>query len=347
MDTVTFLGKVLGDWGSTFATVLAALGDRLGLFAALAPEPATADELAVRAGLDERYVAEWLACLTAAGYLTHDPATDRFALPPEHAVALAQEGNMLCVGGGYQNLLGLLGVLDQVTDAFRTGEGVPYAEYPIDTFDGMARITGAAHDNVLVPGWLPKAPAVHAALEAGARVVDVGCGQGRAVIAMARAFPRSTFFGLDGHRPNVERAAAHAGALQLGDRVRFAVGDALGGIAGGPFDVACLLDVLHDSADPVGLLRATKAALSHGGALLLLEPNTQPGVEGNTGPMGTMRYGISVLYCMSVSLAAGGPGLGTCGTPDPVVRSLCAEAGFASVDEVPIDNLFNRLYLVR
>jgi SAM-dependent methyltransferase len=347
METAAFLNKVLNDWGATFATLLAALGDRLGLFAALAPEPATAEELAVRVGLDQRYVAEWLAGLTAAGYLTHDPATDRFALPREHAVALAQEGSMLCVGGGYQNLLGLLGVLDQVTDAFRTGEGVPYAEYPIDTFDGMARITGAAHDNVLVPMWLPKVPDVVNALSAGARLVDVGCGQGRAVIAMARAFPRSSFFGLDGHRLNVERAGAHAGALQLGDRVKFEVGDALNGIAGGPFDIACMLDVLHDSADPVGLLRATKAALVDGGALLLLEPNTQPEVEGNNGPLGTMHYGISVLYCMSVSLATGGPGLGTCGTSEPVVRALCADAGFSSVDEVPIDNLFNRLYLVR
>lgn len=347
METTAFLGKLLNDWGATFSTLLAALGDRLGLFAALAPEPATPDELAARTGLSPRYVAEWAAGLTAAGYLTHDPSTDRFALPPEHATALAAEGNPLCVGGGYQNMLGLFGVLDQVTDAFRTGEGVPYAEYPIDTFDGMARLTGAAHDNALVPQWLPKVPDVHSALEAGARVVDVGCGQGRAVIAMARAFERSTFVGVDAHRPNVERAGARAGALQLGDRVRFETGDALAGVPGGPYDVACLFDVLHDSSDPVGLLRAVKASMADGGALLLLEPNTGDGVEANTGPLGTMHYGMSLLYCMSVSLGTGGPGLGTCGTPERVVRSLCAEAGFGSVDEAPIDNLFNRLYLVQ
>lgn len=347
METIPFLGKLLDDLAATFATISAALGDRLGLFAALAPEPATAEELAARTGLSARYIAEWASALSVAGYLTHDPRTDRFALPAEHAVALAQEGNPFCVGGGYQNLLGMLAVLDQVTDAFRTGEGVPYSEYPIDTFDGMARLTGAAHDNALVPAWLPKLPEVESAMRAGARVIDIGCGQGRAVIAMARAFERSTFVGIDGHRPNIERAQARAGALQLGDRVRFEAGDALSRVPGGPYDLVCLFDVLHDSSDPVGLLRAARAALVPGGHLLLLEPNTGEGIEANEGPLGVMHYGISVLYCMSVSLGSGGPGLGTCGTPEPVVRALCAEAGFSSVDEAPIENLFNRLYLVR
>lgn len=347
MDTVSFLGRLLEDWGATYASVLAALGDRLGLFAALAPQPVTAAELAAHLQLDERYVREWANGLTAAGYLEHDATTGEFRLPAEHAPALADEASPYFVGGGYQNLLGLLGVLDQVSDAFRTGAGVPYAEYPIDTFDGMARLTGAAHDHVLVPRWLPLVPDVQARLREGARVVDVGCGQGRAVIAMARAYDRSSFVGIDAHRPNVERAAARAGALLLGDRARFETADALKGVPGGPYDVACLFDVVHDSADPVGLLGNVRSALGEGGVLLVLEPNAEPTVEANAGPLGTMSYGVSVLYCMSVSLGTGGPGLGTCGTPAPVVRRLCEEAGFESVTEVPIENLFNRLYLVR
>jgi 2-polyprenyl-3-methyl-5-hydroxy-6-metoxy-1,4-benzoquinol methylase len=160
---------------------------------------------------------------------------------------------------------------------------------------------------------------------------------------MARAFPRSTFVGIDAHRPNVEQASARAGALGLGDRVRFDAGDAAAGIPG-PFDVVCLFDVVHDSADPVGLLRGVRAGLADGGTLLVLEPNT---TAGPTGPIAAVQYGMSVLYCLSVSLGSGGPGLGTCGTPEEVVRALCEEAGFASVTEVPIDNFMNRMYAVR
>jgi SAM-dependent methyltransferase len=345
-ETVAFLGKVMEHWAATFTTIAAALGDRLGIFAALAPEAATPAELAARTGLDERYLAEWAAALTVAGYLTHDPESGRFTLPAAHAIALAAEGNPLFVGGGYQNLLGLVGVLDHVTDAFRTGEGVPYAEYPADTFDGMARLTAPAHEHALVGSWLPMVPALEARLREGCTVLDVGCGQGRAVLAMANAFPASRFTGVDGHRPVIERARARAGAQQLGDRAHFEVGDASVALPGGPHDIICAFDVLHDAADPPGLLRTIHGALAPGGTLLLLEPNTGDAIEGNPWPLGAMNYGVSLLYCMSVSLGSGGPGLGTCGTPEPVVRALAADAGFSSVDEVPIRNIFNRLYAI-
>jgi SAM-dependent methyltransferase len=333
----------MGDIAATYTSVLVAIGDRLGLFKALAPAPATADELASLTGTSERYVAEWLAGLAAAGYVEHDDSTGRYTLPPAHAVAFADEGNPFCVAGIYENFLGLTAVLDQVTDAFRTGEGVRYAEYPPSVFDGMARMSGTALENVLVPKWLPMIPDVEARLNAGARVADVGCGQGRALLTMAKAFPRSTFVGVDFHRPNVELAAARAGALGLGDRVKFQAADAASGVPG-PFDIVCLFDVLHDSADPAGLLASVRAGLVDGGTVLVLEPNS---TAGPTGPIASIQYGMSVLYCMSVSLGSGGPGLGTCGTPEPVVRSLCEAAGFVSVDEVPIENFMNRLYAVR
>src|SRR4051794_13083507 len=173
-DTVAFLGTVLEHWASTYTTVLAALGDRLGLWRALAEAPMTPPELAASAGLDERYVTEWLAAMAAAAYVTHADGT--YALAPGGATPPADEGDPLFVGGGYQNLLGLLGVLDQVSDAFRTGAGVPYAEYPADTFEGMARLTAPAHEHALVGKWIPLVASVDAALGAGARVLDVGCG---------------------------------------------------------------------------------------------------------------------------------------------------------------------------
>ena len=238
-DIVAFLGRVLGDMAATYTSVLVAIGDRLGLFRALAPAPATADELASLTNTNERYVAEWLAGLSAAGYVEHDVSTDRYTLPPAHAVAFADEGSPFCVAGMYENFLGLTGVLEQVSDAFRTGEGVRYAEYPPSVFDGMARMSGAALENVLVPKWLPLVPDVEARLAAGVRVADIGCGQGRALLAMARAFPKSTFVGVDFHRPNVELASARAGALGLGDRVHFETGDAGRGLPGPSTSCAC------------------------------------------------------------------------------------------------------------
>ncbi|MGI8664328.1 MAG: class I SAM-dependent methyltransferase [Acidimicrobiales bacterium] len=345
-DTVAFLGTVLEHWASTYTTVLAALGDRLGLWKALAAAPMSAGELAVSTGLDERYVAEWAAAMTVAAYITHDPAAATFALAPGVATALAEEGDPLFVGGGYQNLLGLLGVLDEVTDAFRTGAGVAYSEYPPDTFEGMARLTAPAHEHALVSRWLPLAPDVEARLRAGAKVLDIGCGQGRAILAMAGAYPASSFTGIDGHRPVIERARATAGALGIGDRVRFEIGDALEGISDAPYDIVCAFDVLHDAADPPGLLQAARTALAPGGAMLLLEPNSADTIEGNTWPLGAMNLGVSVLYCMSVSRGSGGPGLGTCGTPERVVRDMAVTAGFDSVVEAPIKNLFNRLYVL-
>jgi SAM-dependent methyltransferase len=342
-EVVAFLGRLLGDMAATYTSVLVAIGDQLGLFRALAPAPATADELASLTGTSERYAKEWLDGLASAGYVEHDEGSGRYTLPAAHAVALADEGNPFCVAGMYENFLGLTAVLEPVIDAFRTGEGVRYAEYPPAVFDGMARMTGAAMDNVLVPKWLPMVPDVAARLAAGARVADVGCGQGRALLAMARAFPASSFVGIDFHRPNVELASARAGALGLGDRVHFETGDAGRGLPG-RFDVVCLFDVLHDSADPTGLLRSVRAGLVDGGTLMVLEPNDG---AGPTGPIASVQLGMSMLYCLSVSLGAGGPGLGTCGTPEPVVRSLCEEAGFTSVEEVPIENFMNRMYAVR
>jgi SAM-dependent methyltransferase len=346
-DAVAFLGRTLEHTAATFTTVLAALGDRLGLWKALGPAAMSAGELAATTGLDERYVKEWAAAMTVAGYLTFDEPAATYALAPGARTALADEGNPLFVAGAYQNLLGLLAVLDDVTDAFRSGEGVPYAEYPADTFEGMARLTAPAHEHALVERWLPLVPGIEERLRAGARVLDVGCGQGRALLAMAEAFPRSSYTGIDAHRPVIERAQARAGARGVGDRVRFEVADALAGIPGGPYDVICLFDVLHDAADPPGLLHAAKAALTAAGTVLLLEPNVADTAEANTWPLGAMNLAVSVLYCMSVSLGSGGPGLGTCGTPEPVVRELAAGAGFDRVDEAEIKNLFNRLYVLR
>lgn len=338
--------RVFEDGAATMAVLMAALGDRLGLFAELAAGDVTADELAEQAGCHPRYVREWASAMTAAGYVGHDPATDRFSLPPEHRSALADEGGTLFQGGMLQNVLGVLPMLEVVADAFRTGDGIDSAAYPADCFAGMARMTGAAHDNVLVPRWLPTVPDIEARLRDGCSVADVGCGQGRALLAMADAFPASTFTGYDPLPAQLDAAQARAGAAGLSERVQFVQADALDGLPG-RHDVVFLFDVVHDTADPVRLLVAVRDALNDGGAALILEPNSADTLAERVGPLGAFQYGTSVLYCLPVARAAGADGLGTCGSTEAAVREICSMAGFASVEEAPIDNRFNRLWVTR
>ena len=342
----TFAGKVLGDLAGTMATVLAILGDRLGLFAALADGgPATSAELAARAGVSERYAREWLHGLNAAGYLEYDRGHGTFALPPAHAEVLATEGGPFFVGGGYQALSGELRVLDRLTEAFRSGGGVPQTAYPDDAFEGMRRFSLPWYEHQLIQQWIPAVDGALPKLQAGARYADVGCGAGHALIKLAQTYPRSSFVGYDAFQGAIDQARREVELAGLADRVRFELLDAADGLPE-RYDLISTFDVVHDAIDPVGLLRAIRRALEPGGTYLMLEMRCADDPAENVGPFGTLLYGISVLYCMSTSLAHGGAGLGTCGCPPEKVRQLCAEAGFSSVRQLPLENPFNVLYAV-
>ena len=345
--TEAFVQKVLGDTSATLMTALAFLGDRLGLFKDLATHgPATSDELASRLGLNERYAREWLGGMASAGYLEYGPATRRFTLPPEHAPVLAQEGGPVFFGGIYQMLPALAGVLDQLTVAFRTGGGVPLSAYSDHLFDGYERHSGIWFENFLTQQWLPAMPDVQAKLERGAQVADVGCGRGRALIKLAHAFPNSQYIGYDVFGPTIERATTNARAAGVADRVRFEQRDVSKGLPE-HYDVITTFDVVHDAADPIGLLQTIRQGLRMDGAYVCLDVNCSEKLEQNSGPLGALLYGFSMLCCMTNSLAEGGMGLGTLGFHEPKVRELCAEAGFSRVRRVPWDNPFNNLYEIR
>lgn len=340
----TFAGRVLGDLAGTMATVLSILGDQLGLFTALADEgPASSAELAERAGVSERYAREWLHGLYAAGYLEYDRHNGSFALPAEHAEVLATEGGPFFVAGGYQALSGELRVLDRLTEAFRSGGGVPQAAYPDETFEGMRRFSRPWYEHQLIQQWIPAVDGAHQKLQAGARYADVGCGAGYALIKLAQTYPRSSFVGYDAFQTAIDQAQCAAEHAQVSDRVRFELLDAADGIPE-RYDLISTFDVVHDAIDPVGLLRAIRRALEPDGSYLMLEMRCADDPSENVGPFGTLLYGISVLYCMSTSLAHGGAGLGTCGCPPSKVQELCAQAGFSSVRQLPIDNPVNVLY---
>jgi len=341
-----FMSRALGDMTGWMLSVLCALGDRLGLFTALAAGPATSDELAARAGVGARYAREWLSALASAGYIEYDAASGRFTLPVEHALVLAFEGGPAFLGGACQQMAGLARPLDLVTRAFREGGGVAEEAYGDDLRQGMERMSATWLDHLLVQAWLPGVDGVTAALARGARVADVGCGSGRALVALARAFPTSRFVGYDASAAAIARARASAEAAGVANRVRFErreVRDALPGA----YDLITTFDALHDFAWPGEALRAIRAALAPGGTYLLLESNCSERLEENAGPVGTILYGTSLLYCLPTALARADDALGTLGLPETRIRALCAEAGLRHVRRVPIQHPFNALYEIR
>src|SRR5262245_17184290 len=339
-----FTGRVLADSAAAATIVLAALGDRTGLFKDMASRgPATSGELADRTRLSERYVREWLGGMFAAGYLSYDEAQQRYALPAEHVPTLATEPGPAFFGGVHQELIGAIQRYDQVAEAFRRGGGVRPADLHPDVWAGTSRFTAQWHQNTLVQQWLPLVPVTTAKLQAGARVADVGCGTGQALVALARAFPAITATGYDTHAPSVQQARRAAAEAGVADRGSYHVLDAAAGLPD-TFDVITTFDVVHDAVDPLGLLRSIRDALVPGGTYLCLDINCSDRAEANVGPIATLLYGFSVLYCMTTSLAEGGEGLGTLGLPEPVLHDLATKAGFGKVRQVEMDNPFNNLY---
>jgi 2-polyprenyl-3-methyl-5-hydroxy-6-metoxy-1,4-benzoquinol methylase len=208
-----------------------------------------------------------------------------------------------------------------------------------------SRTTGVAFEHQLLHEWVPAVPGLAARLLDGSRVADVGCGAGVAAITLALGFPRSRVHGFDLRPSDLQRARQAARTAGVADRVSFRQLDATEGLPGlsGDYDLITCFDVLHDSRDPLGLLRAIRAALPPDGVCLVLESNCQEDLGANRGPAATVLYGFSLLHCMTQSLAAGGPGLGTCGLPEPRLRALCLEAGFRSltrITEGPLDALY-------
>ena len=338
-----FLGKVFADTSGMVVTIMASFGDRLGLFKNLAYGPATSAQLATRAGLNERYTREWLSAMASAGYIVYDPASACFTLPPEHLPVLAQENGLFFIGGIQQFLLGISEQRQGVLQAFRHGGGIPLSAYSADVWEGMARASAGTVEHMLVPVWIPSMPAVQAHLVQGALVADVGCGQGRALIKLAQSYPASQYVGYDFFEPLIAQATRAAEQAGVADRVRFQCLDASQGLPE-TYDVITTFDVVHDAVDPRGLLRAIRQALRPEGRYVCVEPSSSDKLEENAGPMGSLLYSVSVLYCMTTSLAEHGEGLGTVGLPESKLRKLCTDVGFHSIQRKPMEDPFNTLY---
>ncbi len=340
-----FARKLFGLYTSGLLTMMVEIGYRTGLFEAAAKGPATSEELADRAGLQERYVREWLSALTTGGVFEYDAATRRFTLPPEHATCLTGTSSRNLAPGS-QMLTMLARRVPRVIDSFRQGGGVSYAEYQPDFTEAQDASWRRLYDGLLIKGFLPLAPGLPERLAKGIRVADVGCGTGHAVNLMAREYPGSTFVGYDLGDTAIERARAEARDMGLAN-ARFEALDATRLPPDAQFDLVTSFDAIHDQRDPATVLRRIAGALAPGGLYLMLEPKASSNLEDNVGqPFTAYMYGMSVLHCMTVSLAENGAGLGTA-WGEQLARKLLAEAGFTAVDVVDAPGPQNSIYLCR
>ena len=243
---------------------------------------------------------------------------------------------IITTSAGYQLLLAEVGQLGRVEEAFRTGGGVPLAAYGDRLLEGQDRFSVGWVENLLTQVWIPALPAVQAQLERGVAVADIGCGSGTGLIKLAQVYPNSYYVGYDAFAPVIARASAHAHAAGVADRVRFQPLDAAHGLPA-QYDLITTFDVVHDAVDPPALLHAIRQALRPEGRYLCVEMHCSDRLEENTGPISALFHGISLLYCLTTSLAEGGAGLGTLGLPEPTLRTLAIEAGFAQVQRLPLE----------
>lgn len=347
------LGQVIADAGGALILPLALLGDRLGLFSALASGgPATAGELAQRTGLTERYLREWLLAMAAAGYVTYagsdtnggHPVAARYRLSPEQAEAFTNPDSPGYVAGAFQNLTAATRALDRLTEAFRTGAGIGWHEHHQDMFEGTERFFRPGYLANLTSSWIPSLTGAATRLADGARVADVGCGFGASTIIMARAYPNSTFEGFDYHQPSIEAARGRAAAAGVADRATFRVAGAAD--LTGSYDLITFFDCLHDMPDPEGALRAARAAIADGGTVMLVEPMSWDSIEETFNPLGKLLAAASTLICLPSGLsAAPARGLGNQSGP-AATRELARDAGFSDA-RVAATTDFNLIYELR
>lgn len=324
-----FAAKVGGDRAAAYNAVLVYLGDRLGLWQALASvDSATSAQLAERSGLAERYVREWLSAQAAAGYLTYDPETTSFSLPAEHAMVLADEDSPFSVAGVYGIIAAVWASADQLAHAYVTGEGVAWHDHDPRLFTGVERFFRTQYRHQLVDAWLPTVDGLVDRLTAGIRVVDVGCGLGASTILMAEAFPASTFVGVDYHEESIRGAVAAAEAAGVSDRVRFETGDAQS--YEGTYDLVCFFDALHDLGDPIGALEHAHSVLAEEGQVFTVEPFAEDTLEANlASPMGLTYFCASSCLCVPHSMSEDGLALGAQAGPTKL-KAAFTQAGFTT-----------------
>lgn len=297
------LGRTIVDFGAVSIAPLVLLGDRLGLYRALAQHgPLTSAELATHTGTHERYVREWLNAQAASGYVHYLADSGRYALTPEQALVFADEDSPAFIVGAFQTALAAGRIGQRLENAFRTGEGIGWHEHDHALFHGVERFFRSSYIGSLTSLWIPALDGVEARLHAGARVADIGCGHGASTILMAQAYPASEFIGFDYHAESVAAATERARQAGVADRCRFEVASAKD-YPGRGYDVVTIFDALHDMGDPVGASRHVLGTLAADGTWMIVEPYAGDRVEENLNPVGRAYYAGSTMICTPCSLA--------------------------------------------
>jgi len=324
-----FIGQFVMDLGAAVHAGMVVIGEKLGLYKALAGDPMTAGQLAAKTKTDERYLREWLSSQAAGGYVTYDERTDKFSLREEQAFTLAMEDSPAYLPGAFELALGSLAAVPRITQAFLSGDGMGWCEHADGVFHGCEKFFRPGYAANLVSSWIPALGEVKAKLEAGARVADVGCGKGSSTILMAKAFPNSRFFGFDYHDKSIEAARESARRNGVADRVTFEVCKAKE-FPGKDYDLVAVFDCLHDMGDPVGAAAHVRQSLATDGTWMVVEPFAHDRLADNLNPVGRVYYGFSTLLCTP------------CSRSQEVGLCLGAQAGEARIREVVSSAGFTR-----
>jgi SAM-dependent methyltransferase len=324
-----FIGQFVTDLGAAAHAGMVVIGEKLGLYKALAGESMSSAQLAAKTNTDERYVREWLASQAAGGYVTYDAKTDKFSLSEEQAFTLATEDSPAYLPGAFELAVGSLAAVPRITESFRSGAGMGWHEHADGVFDGCEKFFRPGYAANLVSSWIPALTDVKQRLEAGARVADVGCGKGVSTILMAKAFPNSRFFGFDYHDKSIEAARESARRNGIADRVTFEVSNAKD-FPGKDYDFVAVFDCLHDMGDPVGAAVHVRQSLAKDGTWMIVEPFANDELKDNLNPVGRVYYSFSTLLCTP------------CSRSQEVGLCLGAQAGETRIREVVTSAGFTR-----
>ncbi|CAN5522535.1 class I SAM-dependent methyltransferase [soil metagenome] len=341
-----FIGRFAVDFGAALHATTVVIGDKLGIYRALAEGATDADGLAARTGTSARLVSEWLKAQYVSGYCEHDPAAGTWWLSPEQSAVLAVDGTPAFLVGAMTIAASTAKDEDRIRAAFLSGKGLGWHEQDPDLFEGTERLFKPGYLGNLVSAWLPALDGVEPRLRAGAKVADLGCGHGASTILLASSYPDSTVVGFDYHEASIEQARKRAADAGVGDRVRFEVASAedFERIDGG-WDLVCVFDALHDMGDPEWVAAHIASTLSDDGTLLLVEPMAGESLEENANPVGRVFYSASTVICTPAGQSQGDRALGA-QVPDNTWRDILRAAGFTRFRRAA-ETPFNRVFEVR
>jgi SAM-dependent methyltransferase len=348
LEKANALARQVGvDFGAALTVALAFIGDRLGIFKAMAEAgPLTSARLAERTGLNERYLREWASTMAAAGYVDYRPADQTFELNPAQARVLASDRTLFSMVGAFQYAVACYRQIPKLAEAFRNGGGVPFADFGSDIVEAIERMFQAGYENWVAQQWIPAVPDILARLTAGGEAAEVGCGAGQCIVPVALAFPNSRFYGFDVDAPSIGRARIKAARADLGERLQFHQVAAENLPFTKHFDLVMAFNCIHDMAHPRRALKGIRRALKPDGALMWSEADASDRLEENLNSRGRSYYAASTMHCMTVSLAGGGEGLGVV-VGEARAREMALEAGFSRFERLPIENPFHQIFLAR